>query len=121
MNPSELAYFRAGVDAALDAVRRALADSAAGGTRPVAVDPCCVGPQGRVDAVQQHAVDAGWRETLLREKRRFEAARVRLDEGTFGACCRCGEPIARPRLEADPGAPFCAVCQAELEAGRAAD
>lgn len=121
MNPSELERFRARVDAALDAVLRALADSPAGDSRPVAVDPCCVGPQGRVDAVQQHAVDAGWRETLLREKRRLEAARVRLDEGTFGACCRCGEPIAPERLEADPGAPFCAACQTEIEAGRAAD
>ena len=120
MNPSELECFRARVEAALDAALRALADSTARGTRPVAVDPCCVGPQGRVDAVQQHAVDAGWRETLLREKRRLEAARVRLDEGTFGTCCRCGEPIDRERLEADPGAPFCTVCQAALEVGGAA-
>lgn len=121
MNLFELEHFRARVDAALNAVLRALADSAADETRPVAVDPCCVGPQGRGDAVPQHAIDAGWRKTLLREKRRLEAARVRLDDGTFGACCRCGDAMARERLEADPGAPFCAVCQAEIEAGRAAD
>ena len=119
MNPLELEHFRSHVDAALNAVLRSLRDAGPDETRPVAVDPCCVGPQGRVDAVQQQAVDAGWRETLLREKRRLEAARARLDEGTFGTCCRCGEPIARERLEADPGAPFCAACQAEIEAGRA--
>lgn len=68
MNPSEFEHFRARVDATLNAVLRALADSPAGESRPVAVDPCCVGPQGRVDAVQQHAVDSGWRKTVAARK-----------------------------------------------------
>ena len=40
-----------------------------------------------------------------------EAALARLDDGTFGTCIRCGQPIAAERLEALPWAPRCIDCQ----------
>ena len=40
-----------------------------------------------------------------------EAALRRLDEGTFGACVRCGRPVAAERLEALPWAAHCIDCQ----------
>lgn len=40
-----------------------------------------------------------------------DAALARLDDGTFGRCIRCGEPIAAGRLEALPWAPRCIDCQ----------
>jgi len=42
---------------------------------------------------------------------RVEAALRRLDEGTFGACVRCGRAIAPERLEALPWAAHCIDCQ----------
>ncbi len=39
-----------------------------------------------------------------------EAALVKLDNGTFGACERCGQPIAPARLEAKPAARLCMEC-----------
>src|SRR3954451_11625821 len=40
-----------------------------------------------------------------------DAALARLDDGSFGQCVRCGEPIATGRLEALPWAPRCIDCQ----------
>ena len=39
-----------------------------------------------------------------------EAALVKLDNGTFGICENCGEPIAPDRLEAKPAARLCMAC-----------
>lgn len=111
-------YFQIRVDETLDDVQRALEMAAANDSGTVILDQSSVGRLSRMDALQQQAMAAGWKETLLREKRRLEAARVRLGEGAFGVCCRCGEPIPRERLEADLGAPFCADCQAEIEASQ---
>jgi len=36
-----------------------------------------------------------------------ERALVKLDEGTYGVCEVCGEPIAAARLEAMPAARYC--------------
>ena len=40
-----------------------------------------------------------------------DEALARLDDGTFGTCVRCGQPIAAERLEALPWAPRCIDCQ----------
>jgi DnaK suppressor protein len=40
-----------------------------------------------------------------------EAALARLDDGTYGACLRCGRPFAPERLEALPWAAHCIECQ----------
>ena len=39
-----------------------------------------------------------------------EAAIQRLEGGTYGVCERCGQPIARARLEARPAARTCIAC-----------
>ncbi len=39
-----------------------------------------------------------------------EAALAKLDNGTFGVCEGCGQPIAPARLEAKPAARFCIDC-----------
>jgi len=41
----------------------------------------------------------------------IEAAIARLDDGTYGACVRCGRPIAPERLDALPWAAHCIECQ----------
>src|SRR4249919_3932711 len=40
-----------------------------------------------------------------------DEALARLDDGTFGTCVRCGQPIAPERLEALPWAARCIDCQ----------
>jgi RNA polymerase-binding protein DksA len=44
-----------------------------------------------------------------------EAALHRLDNGTYGECKACGDPIPLQRLLAQPDALRCAACQATQE------
>jgi len=39
----------------------------------------------------------------------------RMERGTFGQCAECGEPIAKPRLQAIPYARHCIRCARKLE------
>ncbi|MEW5869607.1 MAG: TraR/DksA C4-type zinc finger protein [Chloroflexota bacterium] len=47
-----------------------------------------------------------------------EAAIKRLEEGQYGLCTRCGEPIQAERLEVLPEAPLCMECQRKAETPR---
>lgn len=47
-----------------------------------------------------------------------EAALVRMDEGTYGACMRCARPVPVERLEIVPQARYCLRCQQAREAER---
>lgn len=46
------------------------------------------------------------------ELRQVTAARRRIEDGSYGACQDCGEPIAQRRLLAMPSTRFCTECQA---------
>lgn len=49
---------------------------------------------------------------LLRE---VVTALQKIDDGSFGTCERCGEPISDKRLEALPFARYCITCQRAAE------
>ena len=51
----------------------------------------------------------------LDEVAQVEAALQRLDNGTYGDCSDCGEPIILQRLQVQPAALRCAPCQAAFE------
>jgi len=56
----------------------------------------------------------------LRDREKFllkkiEKALLRIDDGTFGVCERCEEPIAPKRLEARPVTTLCIRCKEEQE------
>jgi len=46
-----------------------------------------------------------------------DEAIARIDNGNFGRCTHCGEPLAKPRIEAIPWARLCINCQELLEQG----
>jgi RNA polymerase-binding transcription factor len=55
------------------------------------------------------------RDLALRDRARIELGRVEvalraLDNGTYGTCTSCGNPIARERLEAIPWVATCIDC-----------
>ncbi len=48
----------------------------------------------------------------------IDQALLRIDEGSYGDCARCGKPIEERRLDALPTARYDAICQEEIEAAR---
>lgn len=62
--------------------------------------------------------DLALRERASQHLELVDAALARLDDGTFGICLRCGNPVAPARLEALPWAAHCIDCQAIVDRGR---
>ena len=48
----------------------------------------------------------------------IDQALMRMEEGSYGKCVRCGREIDERRLEALPTARYDAACQAEVEAAK---
>ena len=78
--------------------------------RPVALDQQSVGRLSRMDALQNQAMAQG--QSRRREAREgvIQAALRRIEEGEYGSCAECGEPIAPRRLALDPAVPTCVAC-----------
>ncbi|WP_229401953.1 TraR/DksA family transcriptional regulator [Micromonospora okii] len=53
--------------------------------------------------------------TILDRRAQFEHALSRLDEGTYGFCEGCTDPIAVERLEIFPAATSCVTCKQTRE------
>ena len=49
-----------------------------------------------------------------------DAALIKLDEGSYGVCELCGDPIHPDRLEVLPFATLCVGCQRKKELGQTA-
>ena len=60
-----------------------------------------------------YSLTDGERGTLLQ----IDEALVRVDEGSYGFCANCGQPMAEKRLTAVPWAPYCVDCQELAEKG----
>lgn len=111
--PEQREALRERLEARLTEVDAALGRSA-DAVRPVRLDQTSVGRLSRMDALQQQAMRLGLREGLARERRRIEAALARIEAGTYGKCCACGDDLSTERLHADPAAPFCVACELEV-------
>ncbi|MFY0409287.1 TraR/DksA family transcriptional regulator [Solicola sp. PLA-1-18] len=104
------------LEARLDAARRRLADLRREHDAVVAASRDSNAddehdPEGATIAFERAQVDALTAATRA-ELARLEQARSRVDDGTYGRCETCGEPIGDERLEARPGATRCVRCEA---------
>jgi DnaK suppressor protein len=57
----------------------------------------------------------------IREIREIEAAKARIDDGSYGICVECGRDIGFERLLAQPTALRCVDCQEQWEKTHAHD
>lgn len=113
LTPSQLERFRR----RLEEMRRRLADAINQIVPTVLSDAQPVGEHDR------HVSESPDAELAIEQDeehlhRMVREALERIDQGTYGICQRCGQPIALARLEALPYTPYCVTCEARLEARR---
>lgn len=66
------------------------------------------------DGIEEMALKLGDQESQMVAD--IDQALLRIAEGSYGVCARCGQPIDERRLEAMPTARYDAHCQAAIEA-----
>ena len=74
-----------------------------------------IGRLTRMDALQQQQMALHARRRLETQLAQIHGALARVDDGTYGGCALCHEPIPPARLELVPETPFCVTCQERLE------
>ena len=107
MDPQRIAEFQRALLAERERLLVEIADA-----EPQAPGQMTYGSQAAMasEVVAQQR-DIALRERSTRQLEAVEAALVRLDDGTFGICRRCGKPIPEERLEARPWAALDIECQ----------
>jgi RNA polymerase-binding transcription factor DksA len=93
-----------------DETLRATGGEASGGLSDVPLHPADLGTQGFEEELTLDLLES--EEQLIEE---VNAALARLDEGTFGRCEACRQPIPRARLRAIPYARCCVACAHKLQ------
>ncbi len=72
-----------------------------------------------MDVNKELALRLGERESQMVAD--IDQALLRIKEGSYGICARCGKPIDERRLEAVPTARYDAACQALIESANGED
>lgn len=80
------------------------------GRQIVQLDQTSVGRLSRVDALQQQALAQETHRRRAVRRQRIRAALERIEQGAFGYCEKCDEPIPQKRLELDWTARTCVRC-----------
>jgi len=68
------------------------------------------------DGIEEMALRLGDQESQMVAD--IDQALLRIEEGSYGICVRCGRPINERRLEAMPTARYDAECQAAVESAK---
>ena len=119
MNAVEFAEFRELLQAERKRVLTALATMREDGQRTMDEE---VGVPGGVGAdtasiTFERELGSGLEEGAQQKLASIDRALARIDEGTYGICERCGEPIGRERLEVRPSATLCIEDQRLVDRG----
>lgn len=90
----------------------AASEATSGDREPIELDQQSVGRLSRMDALQGQAMATASQQRRKHRVVALEAALRRMDDGEYGYCVECGEPIAPRRLTIDPAAAKCIRCAA---------
>lgn len=80
------------------------------GREPVTLQQDAIGRLSRIDAMQVQAMQLATENRRKQERKRINAALIRLDGDDWGWCATCGEEIAEGRLRNDPAVSICIGC-----------
>ncbi|PIQ63750.1 MAG: hypothetical protein COV99_01595 [Bacteroidetes bacterium CG12_big_fil_rev_8_21_14_0_65_60_17] len=69
-----------------------------------------IGRLTRMEAIQSQAMSVAGKERMKKRIQAIERALTAIDDGTYGTCVRCGEPIPSGRLEVMPESRVCVPC-----------
>lgn len=116
MTPEKLEQARLRLEARARDIQKAF-ERSKDQTTKVAPDSA-IGRLTRVDALQAGYVSDELRRQMTAELARIERALRQIEEGTYGVCRRCEEPLSDARLEARPDAAFCVPCAEQAERRR---
>ena len=108
------------LSSSLDALKQELESllaSTESGTAPVKLKDN-QGRLSRMDELHNQSILVANRNVAKNRLRSVLQAKTRLEDGSFGYCLDCEEPIAIERLRAYPDAPKCIECQSDSEALR---
>ncbi len=105
----DTAHFRALLEARREELSRD-AEGAAAAADTVELDQTRQGRLSRMDAMQQQAMARATNQRRSGELALIAAALKRIDDGDYGVCVVCDEPIAPGRLEVNPTATRCIRC-----------
>jgi DnaK suppressor protein len=108
LNHDEVDFYR-GLLESVKAELLAGLEDAAGSTAPVSPDNS-IGRLTRQEAMQTQQLNLEIRRRNQQRLQQVEAALRRLEQGSYGLCLRCEEPIAEARLRARPEATLCMEC-----------
>lgn len=92
-----------------------VAESAKEAAQTVELDQTRVGRVSRMDAMQAQEMAKESDRRRLIALQRIESALQRIEDGEYGYCAACDEPISANRLEVDPGALLCIDCASKAE------
>ncbi len=70
----------------------------------------------RIDEMHNQSILRANRTVTKNRLMAIQKAFARIEDGTYGTCLECLEPIALPRLHAYPEASLCLACKAAGEA-----
>ena len=77
---------------------------------PVELDQQAIGRLSRMDAMHQQSMDTAKEARRIERIRLIKVALKRLEEGNYGYCLNCDEPISNGRLKLDPTFSLCIEC-----------
>ncbi len=108
MEPERINFFRKRLEALSDEITSFL-EGSKDSVDVVKLDTS-IGRLSRMDAMQDQQMALELRRRKKRQLRQIEEALKRVDDGSYGTCSLCGQPIGTERLEAFPDVLNCVRC-----------